>query len=217
MNDEKKGELKTEAWAIADILFPAQESLKIVAYLRKDEGDDDRNYVKRAIYFQYETSNHWRTIVIQLCKLFSESKGEHYRLRKFIVSLKPGGYFEDAGISADKIAKWEEALALERDIIDNLLLQRNKKYAHSDRDGKEVVNEVSIAKARELIGLVQNIVREIYSTVFESSFLIDQPVGSPVDSLKWVIDSLVSEKKTKELPLRKLALKHDITDEFKYI
>ncbi|MBX2933864.1 MAG: hypothetical protein KF825_06440 [Ferruginibacter sp.] len=216
MKEKNKTELKEEVEEISEILFLAQESLKVVRFLIKEEDDDDRAYTKRVnAFFVYTTSIYWRVIVIELCKLFSTRENEDYRLHKFISKLKANGHFGDAGISPGLINQWETDLENEKDVIDNLILQRNKIYAHKDRNSKAVVNTVTLKKTTELIEVVQKIIREIYFTVFETSFLVNDPINAPVQNLEYIVNVLADEKKRREKPWRKLAKEHGIEGEFK--
>lgn len=215
MQAKKKQELKKETWEISEILFWAQESLKVVQFITKKEEDDDMAYVKRNAFFVYSTSIYWRVIVIELCKLFSSKDTEQYNLQKFISKFKKAGHYGDACIALGTIIDWEEMLGKEKDIINNLLLQRDKIYAHKDRNSKTVANTVTLAKTKELIAVVQKILREIYATVFESSFMVDDPINPPAGNLLDIINILANEKKLREKPLRELTKQYGIEDEFK--
>ena len=156
MKEKKKAELKKETWELAQILFLAQESLKIVEYLVKDEEDENTVYSKKMnAFFVYSTSIYWRVIVIELSKLFSDNDKEHYNIHKFISKLKPDGYYGDASISPSAIEIWEKALVDNKDATSNLILQRNKVYAHTDKNSKEVPNKVTLTKTRELVRLLR--------------------------------------------------------------
>jgi hypothetical protein len=216
MKEEKKSELKKETWELAEILFLAQESLKIVEYLIKDETDDDKVYSKNMnSFFVYSCSIYWRVIVIELSKLLSDKSTEHYNIYKFISKLMPHGHYGDAKISPDKIEIWKNALTENKDSIKNLILQRDKLYAHTDKNSKSIPNIVTLTKTKELVTIIQEIIREVYLTVFESSFMVDSPINAPVDNLKWVISALAKEKNERESPLRKLAKHYGIEGEFK--
>src|SRR5690242_16366133 len=120
MIEKKMIELKNETQEINEILFLAQESLKVVEYLLMDEKDDDKVYVKKMnAFFGYTTILYWRVIVIELSKLLSNKENDHYNIKKFISKLKRDGYYGDANIDADKITKWESTIASEKNIIKN--------------------------------------------------------------------------------------------------
>lgn len=216
MKEEKKAELKKKTWELAEILFLAQESLKIVEYLIKDEADDDKVYSKRMnAFFVYSRSLYWRVIVIELSKLLTEKSSEQYNIHKFISKLKQDGHYGDAKIFPDKIEKWEKTLTDNKDSIDNLILQRDKLYAHTDKNSKSIPNTVTLTKTRELVTIIQEIIREVYLTVFESSFIVDSPINAPVENLHWIISTLANEKKERESQLKKLAKHYGIEGEFK--
>lgn len=137
------------------------------------------------------------------------------KLNKFISKLKSNGHYGDAKISPDKIEKWEKALMDNKGSIDNLVLQRDKLYAHTDKNSKGIPNMVTLTKTRELIIIIQEIIMEVYLTVFESSFMVDSPINAPVENLQWIISTLANEKKERESSLRKLAKHYGIEGEFK--
>ncbi len=213
MDEKLKSELRSEIWEICDILFTAQETLKLVEYLLEKEDDADKNFVKRSPYFQFQVEINWSTIVIQLCKLFSSNRNEQYNLYGFMNKFKEGSDFGDLKIDDNTILEWRKALSAEKDSIDNLILQRNKKFAHTDRDSRTVVATVTVKKARELVVIVQGIAREIYSKFFESSFLIDEPIGAPIEDLKRVISALAEERRNRLSGLRMMAKEHGLEDE----
>lgn len=215
MTTEIKEALEKEIKELNSIIFMAVESFKIVELLAKDESDDDRSYIKNMNPFlRYSMITNWRITVIELSKLLSGGRNEHYDLKRFINKLKPDGIFRSAGISEDEINKWEHKLSAEVEAIKNIVTQRNKLYAHTDREAAAVKNAVTVSKAKELITVAQSVIKEIYITVFKSGFSFD-PFNSPVNNLEWIIDSLTAQKKEKYQALKALALEHGIKDEFK--
>ncbi|MFL5788971.1 MAG: hypothetical protein ACJ748_13010 [Flavisolibacter sp.] len=171
----------------------ALESFKILLCLTKSEKFEERSFVKfKNPFFVYEAQIHWRIIVLELCKLFSDKENEHYNLNKFISRLKKGGHFADAEINDSSIEVWKAQLRKENKKIGNLILQRDKLFAHTDRSKGKVANNVTIGKTRELVKMVQQIIKEIYLTVFKSSILIDEPISSPVENLEQIIDILAT-------------------------
>ncbi|WP_332733846.1 hypothetical protein [Flavihumibacter sp.] len=97
-------------------------------------------------FFQFSLRLCWRVTVIELWKLFSTSIGDKFRLNIFLNKLKPGGVYEHAVISFNRIKAWEEVIAGEKDNIENLRIQRNNVNAHKDLDHDTVTNTVSLKK-----------------------------------------------------------------------
>ncbi len=195
MTEKKKQQLKKEVKEINDILLLAQEALKIVGYL--SEEDDEISYLKKANeFFGFTLIVYWRVIVIELSKLFGERETEHFNIHKFISKLKRSGHYRDAKISAEKIAAWENEIKKEKEIIENLLQQRDKIYAHTDRKHKEVLNKLSIKNFQRLVKIIQVIICTIYFDIFESAYLINEPIDSPVEKLKWIMNMVAQHKKS---------------------
>jgi hypothetical protein len=210
-----KEALEKEIRELNNILFLATESFKIVEYLAKDESDDDKAYTKNMnAFLRYSMIINWRITVIELSKLLSGKDNDHYHLRKFINKLKPDGIFKSAEIPKEITSAWESKLSEEVYAIKNLVDQRDKLYAHTDRTAAAIKNAVTVSKAKELITFAQSIIKEIYSTIFKSGFSFDA-FNSPVNNLEWIIDSLTDQKKEKYKALKALALEHGIIDEFK--
>ena len=215
METKVKESLEKEVRELNSIIFMAVESFKIVELLAKNEEDDDKSYIKNMnVFLRYSMITNWRITAIELSKLLSGGKNEAYDLRRFINKLKPGGEFETAGISQEEINKWKHKLSEEADAVKNIVDQRNKLYAHTDRDAAAIKNIVTVGKAKELITVAQSVIKEIYHTVFCSGFSFDA-FNSPVNNLSWIIDTLTEQKKQREKSLKALALEHGITDEFK--
>lgn len=189
-----KEELEQEVRDINNIIFMAVESFKIVEYLAKKDEDPDKSSIKsRNNFFTYTMITNWRITVIELSKLLSGAKNEAYDLRRFINKLQPGGVFDKAGIDQESIKTWKHQLSKEAVAIDNIVKQRNKLYADTDRDAAAIKNEVSVGKAKELITVIQTVIKEIYITVFKSGFSFDA-FNSPVNNLSWIIDALAKQK-----------------------
>lgn len=196
LNDEQKQELRAELEEILEILFFAQENYKAFKYLRIREDDDDKAYVKKMnAYFGFAAITHWRTVIIELSKLFASRKNEHYNLHRFVGKLKTGGEYFGAEISEVKIREWEDIFVIQKDVIADLITLRDKAIAHKDKDGKTLKSELTLGKIWRLIETVQKLIREIYLTVFEVSYLVDDPINAPVENLRWIVEELAEQRK----------------------
>jgi hypothetical protein len=207
-----KDELQSELKEISGILFTAQESFKLVTYLLKDEEDEDLVYEKRVnAFLSYSVNIHWRTTVIELCKLLADKKMERFNLHKFIHKLKH--YFIETGIESSDILKWESLLLAEEDSIKNLIDQRDKVYAHTDSSHREFPNTITLNKARELITFIQQLIRKLYSVVFETAYQIEEPINSPIIGLEHLLKLVVEAKKTKRESWRPIAKEYGLEKE----
>lgn len=208
-----KEKFKVEIETIAKIILQAQEDFLIVKYLSKEETDSDVHYEKKMnSFFHYSRVAYWQLTVIELSKLFLQRGTERFNLVKFLRKLRPDGVFRGFKISNEKIDDWENRILAQQDDIDNLRLQRDKVYVHTDSDNEEINNQVSFERTDKLLTISREIVKEVYITCYDSGYSFDL-IGSPVENLKFCIERLTKEKKAKMEGYRNLAKKYDLEDE----
>jgi len=171
----KKDEIKKEIWQIWQILLLAKECHSYSFYLHKPDTKEEFEYLQHSNNFIFIRHIMWRMTVIELSKLFKESaKSDRYNIFHFISKLKTGGYFGKIGISESVISEWENQINYNSETISKILLLRDKLYSHTDSDKEKYSkNDVSFEKTEKLIKIVESIVQEIYSTVFDSHALIE--------------------------------------------
>lgn len=207
-------EFRTEVWEICEILLLAQESLKVVESLVKNEEDENIAYTKgMIIFFRYTGRIYWRVVVIELAKLLSKRSNERYSIFNLIKKIKPAGQYGDAHISGHFIDQLEKSLKENEVEIDNLIEQRDKLYAHTDANSKSIINILSVKKTRDLIELAQSIIKEIYSTVFHQQFMFDSPIPSVLQSLDYVVQTVTDGRKTQQQYFLELGIAHKIESE----
>lgn len=208
-----KEKFKFEIQTIAKIILQAQEAFLIVKYLSKEETDTDAHYEKKMnAFFHYSRVAYWQLTVIELSKLFLQRDTERFNLLKFLKKLRPDGVFSGFKISNEKIDDWQIRILAQQDDIDNLRLQRDKVYVHTDSDNEEINNKVSFEQTDTLLTISKEIVKEVYITCFDSGYSFDL-IGSPAKNLKFCIDRLTKEKKANMEGYGNLAKKYDLEDE----
>ena len=197
----KKEELQKNILSIWKILGNCTESYQFCKYLYSPETPDEKQYIENSRYFKYIRHILWRNSVIELSKLFSISKRrDKYNISHFINKLRREGHFKIFQIDAHKIYDWESALATNKPIIDNLLILRDKVYAHTDVfNANESLNGLTFQEMEILIYLVEDIIREIYRSVYGSDVDLRTPLFS-AGNFK-LINYLIEHKefKAKEL------------------
>lgn len=188
-----KEKLKNHTREIQDIMFLAQSSFKILSYLYLEADDVENDIIENSQFLKFSREIHWRIYVIELSKLFADRKSEHFNLYAFIQKFKKGMEYEIKEIDERSIELWELNLKMEKPNIDNLILQRDKLYGHTDRDRTSVKNTLTFKHAKELIEVVQRIVSEIYIAVFQLATTFDV-IGEPLSDIKKIVASLANEK-----------------------
>ena len=197
----KKEELKENMLSIWKILNNCKESFLFCKYLYVPETQNEKEYIENSRYFKYIRHILWRNSVIELSKLFSTSRNrDKYNISHFIKKLKPQGHFKVFKIDLNKIYDWESIFATNNLVIENLLILRDKVYAHTDViSANESLNGLTIQEMEILINLVEDIIREIYRGTFNGDPNFRTPIFGR-GSFK-IINNLIEHRqfKTKEL------------------
>lgn len=173
----KEKEFKDEIEKIWDILIYAKDNFEYCHYLYNTETKEEAEYIKHSNDFKFIREMLWRMAVIELAKLYSSKKNEHFRLDKFINKLKGDQYFGDMGIDKLKIAYWELQISQNKETIDVLIDLRDKLYAHTDRNGiSNSKDSIPFRDVNELIVLAKSIIQDIMETVFDTYADFDSPL-----------------------------------------
>lgn len=166
----RKEEIKEEIWQIWQILLIAKECHSYSFYLHKPDTKEELDYLQHSRDFHFIRHIMWRMNVIELSKLFRDSpENDRFNIFHFIRKLKKGGHFGKLGISENKIAEWESKISDNTQTILEILILRDKLYSHTaPNKEKYSKSDVTFEKTEELIKIVESVIQEIYSSVFDS-------------------------------------------------
>lgn len=193
MKSQTLEKLKVHTKEINDIMLLAQSSFLIVDHLLRSDDALEREVINQNQFLKFSREIYWRTYVTELSKLFVNRSSDYFNLHSFIKKFKKGMEFEVGKIDEHSIKIWEDNLHLEKKKIDNLILQRDKLYSHTDKARSDVKNELTFKDAKELLHVVQRIVSEIYIAVF-GIFNDFNVIDEPKHDLKKLVDILVKQK-----------------------
>lgn len=166
---------------ILDIHFEAKYYLEDVKYLCNPLTIEENiasidNFIIKRIRIAF-----WRLCIIEIAKLFQKSNNQHYNLINFIDSLISGydDYFWIQGIKKDKLEEWLIILNSPKilSIRIRINVQRNKYFAHTDKNPHESLESVQLSfdEVYDLLNLTESIIFELeanclnISTDFEIS------------------------------------------------
>ncbi len=192
----KKEEIKEEIWQIWQILLIAKECHSYSFYLHKPDTKEESDYLQHSRDFNFIRHMLWRMTVIELSKLFRNSpQNDRFNLFHFISKLKKGGHFGKLGISENKIEEWESKMTDNTQTISEMLLLRDKLYSHTAPNKKKYIDgNLTFEKIEELIKIVESVIREIYSSVFDSH----ASIGTiSFDRKRFKIIEILAEEKNK--------------------
>jgi hypothetical protein len=166
----KKEEIKGNIWEIWKISINAKRFLKYSLYLHKPDTEEEREYLRKSRDFQFIAHALWRNTVIELSKLFNDSKNrDKFNIFHFIKKLEKNGYFRSFKITQTKIDYWHKQIEENRETIDLITGLRDKVYAHTDGPlEKSGLDTPTFEQTEKLIDIIENVIKEIYSSVFDS-------------------------------------------------
>lgn len=203
-----KEEIKENISSIWKISILAQKCLNYTFYLHKPETQEELDFLNSSTDFQFIRHLLWRNTVIELSKLFSTSpKRDKYNIFHFIKKLKRDQSYGAFRIDAAKIEDWENRLEKNKELINSVILLRDKVYGHTDNENnKKNLVTPTFEQTEKLLKIVENVIQEIYSTVFDSHASTESPVVNKNPSK--IIKILSAEKKLRIDALKEL-LKND--------
>ncbi len=192
-----KKEIKDNISAIWKISILAKKCLKYSFYLHKPDTEAELDFLNYSRDFHFIRHILWRNSVIELSKLFNSSpKRDKYNIFHFLNKLKKDQYFGGFDINQAKIESWEKRLEESNETINSLLLLRDKVYGHTDNESaKSNLDTPTFEQTEKLLLIVENVIQEIYSTVFDSHAEIES--AHIFENPSRIVKILASEKKAR--------------------
>ena len=199
----KKEEIKDIIWEIWKISINAKRFLKYSYYLHKPDTEKEQEYLKTSRDFKFIAHALWRNAVIELSKLFNESKNrDKFNIFHFIKKLEKNGHFRGFKIAQTKIDDWYIQIEENRKTIDSITKLRDKVYAHTDGPvEKNGLDTPTFEETEKLILIIESVIKEIYSSIFDSHAMTDSP-NLNLNPSK-IIKVLAAEKKSRLDVLKK--------------
>lgn len=171
-----KAELKKKLDKISQIYIFTQEIYLYTEYFYNPNTQNEFMLLTNSIHsthLRFISHIMFRTLIIEISKLYSHSDSDKYRLESFIISLAKNGHFRKINFPNDKVEKWKKQLELDtnKNIIDELLQLRSKVYAHTDDlSNLTQKTDVTFEKIKSLLDLALDIIKSVFSIVFNTHF-----------------------------------------------
>lgn len=174
-----KRELKARLKKIIQIYILAQDAYFYTEYFYNPKTNEELELINDSIYntnLSFIRHLMFRTLIVEISKLFSDSKNDKFRLQKLIDSLSNSGHYRSLGVSNAHIVNWNKLLYDNQMIIHNIITLRNKLYAHTDDPFKDYSSMgVSFHEIRTLLDVASSIIKTLYLDVYEISLDLNSP------------------------------------------
>ena len=174
MTKEILKELKTEIDSISIILTTSIQSLDYSFYLHSPKSKSESSYIEKSFFFKFTRHTYWRISIIELAKLVSKSRNQHFNIFKLLNNLKKIGDYGKLDFSQTKIQEWEKKLKLNAHILKEIENLRNKIYSHTDADKNKYINsEITFEEIRKIQGIVKKIIIKISKDLLKAHLVVE--------------------------------------------
>lgn len=147
----------------------------IAKYFFYPETKEELQVVRRDPFFYYTANSSWAMVVLDLCKIFSQSKNQKYNLFKVLNSLLTEPENKDIldALSRDFVTENITVLNSMTPTIEKLETLRNKFYAHLDDLSLNLItlDNPTFVETERLFDIIELIVSEIGSKVYDADYL----------------------------------------------
>lgn len=197
MNKIKK-ELEDKLERIMHVYIFAQEAYLYSEYFHNPKSDEELKLVTASPHRGNLTlimHLMFRTLIIEISKLFSRSDNDKFRLSKFIESLSLSGHFKKICFSQTLVEKWKNEIDKNESVISDILLMRSKIYAHTDNPLSDDYNEIDISfkQIKVLLDIAQEIIKTVYAEIFDTELNTNSPT---FDRDNFIILKLLAKAET---------------------
>lgn len=172
-----KEELQIKLEKLLHVYIFAKEAYLYTEYFHNPATKEELDLVTSSAHnLNLSTIMHlmFRTLIVEVSKLFSRSTNDKFQLEKLIDSLSPSGHFRTIGVSQAQIDAWKRFLEDNKTTIDNVLLLRDKIYAHTDNP---LINyneiDISFKQIKILLDIADQILKSIYHDIFDTGLMTD--------------------------------------------
>lgn len=173
----KKQELDKELTQVWLILVAAKESFNYCYYMHKPKSESELQYINESKDFKYIRHLLWRVTIIELAKIFRESKDtDRFNIFHLFNKLKPTGHFKRLKFPNQKLVEYEASLR-EDNLITQIINLRDKIYAHTDSKTDNLeTNLITFSTLENLIQKTERIINEIFEITLDNSISFNSPV-----------------------------------------
>lgn len=159
---------------IIHIWLFARDAYYFAEYFHNPDTPEEVDYVTNSrdkYHLDFMRHLMYRTLVIELCKLFCNRDGDSFNVFKLIASLKPSGHHRSLKFDPSILEQWEEQLKIHKPAIDKIVTLRDEYYAHEDDSGTDLaLLDVGFKEIERMLDIVWNIIQTVESVILNTHF-----------------------------------------------
>jgi hypothetical protein len=158
----------TEFWKL---VYGCRQYYLYCYHLHKPKSQFEHDYLLHSRFFKVTKHIFWRSLVIEIAKLYSNRDNDKYNIQRLLKSLSESGQFKNAKFNKEILEAWGSTIKQKESVINILLGLRDKYYGHTDSpDEKAKINHnlLTIEQVEPLIDMAEDIITRIHSEVFNA-------------------------------------------------
>ncbi|MDE5420985.1 hypothetical protein L3073_02055 [Ancylomarina sp. DW003] len=180
----------------------AKQCHRITNYFINPETLDEKEIYNKCRNVQLVNFVFWRTHIIEVAKLVTNSGNQNYNIFSFLDKLKTSQLYNDS--LGEKISLWEIQLDNCNATIEKITKLRNKAYAHTDKNYQKVLNEnqLNYEEIESLYNIIDTIIFEVYGLFdWQASTDLEYEDGNIhimnniIDRNKWLTGQFFKERR----------------------
>ena len=159
----------TEFWKI---VYGCRQYYLYCYHLHKPKSQFEQEYLFHSRFFKITKHIFWRTLVIEIAKLYSNRDNDKYNIQKLLRNLSERGQFRNANFDKEILEAWSCVIKQNETVINILLGLRDKYYGHTDspEEKAKVDHEwLTIEQVEPLIKMAEDVISKVHSNVFDSA------------------------------------------------
>ncbi|HTN09230.1 hypothetical protein [Agriterribacter sp.] len=150
----------------------ARDAYYFAEYFHNPDTHEELNYIENSRdnhHMDFIRHLMYRTLVIELSKLFCNRNSDKFNLFKFIAALKPGGFHRTLEVDPNILEQWEQQLKSHSSTIEKIISLRDEYYAHEDDGATNLaLLDVGFKQIWELLEIVWDIIKTIENVVLDT-------------------------------------------------
>lgn len=159
-------EIQNHLELIIDTLNKSIQNYDTVWYLNNPDSEEEFKAIDKSPFLKGTSYSLWKLCIIDLHKIFSESKHDQISLYNLFINIERKQYSSHQ-INKELLTKWRNDINTNKLSIDKVKFLRNKLYAHTDTNVKEDV-DLYFREVQQLFEVAQRILTDFYSAAFET-------------------------------------------------
>ncbi len=191
----------------------ARDAYYFAEYFYNPDTVEEKSYITNSrdkYHMDFLRHLTYRTLVIELSKLFKDSVGDKFNVFKFIRKLKSDGHHKSLKFDKGILDKWEVSLTANKVVIEKIVKLRDEYYAHEDDNGTDLaLLDVGFEEIFKILEIVWDVIKTIEDLILDTDLNDYLSVFSERQNFQFLRVLAEADKKRTEEICKKYILRRE--------